>query len=90
MLPPRVNEIVGVSHVKAYIFDDVLLVSGANLSSDYFTRRQVQIIVQVTNLQLDASNGYISRLELTQIPHRVYLEWQDAQQQSIKSDSRKS
>jgi len=41
VLPPRVNEVVGVSHIKAYVFDDDVLMSGANLSSDYFTIRQV-------------------------------------------------
>lgn len=43
VLPPRVNEVIGVSHVKAYIFDDDVIMSGANLSSDYFTNRQVRI-----------------------------------------------
>lgn len=42
MLPPRVNEVIGVSHVKAYIFDDDVIISGANLSSDYFTVRQAE------------------------------------------------
>jgi CDP-diacylglycerol--glycerol-3-phosphate 3-phosphatidyltransferase len=28
ILPPRVNEIIGVHHIKAYIFDDDLLISG--------------------------------------------------------------
>ena len=41
VLPSRVNEIIGVSHVKAYMFDGDLLMSGANLSNDYFTIRQV-------------------------------------------------
>ncbi|GAB4822465.1 hypothetical protein N2152v2_009511 [Parachlorella kessleri] len=40
LLPPRVREIVGVQHMKAYVFDDTLLISGANLSNTYFTNRQ--------------------------------------------------
>ncbi len=28
LLPKRVNEIVGVQHIKAYIFDDDVLISG--------------------------------------------------------------
>lgn len=40
LLPQRWNEIVGLQHMKLYIFDDALLISGANLSADYFTQRQ--------------------------------------------------
>ena len=40
LLPNRVNEIVGVQHTKLYMFDDNLLISGANLSETYFTLRQ--------------------------------------------------
>ncbi|KAK9818318.1 hypothetical protein WJX72_010511 [[Myrmecia] bisecta] len=40
MLPPRVSEVVGVCHLKAYAFDDTVLISGANLSDSYFTMRQ--------------------------------------------------
>lgn len=39
-LPERWNEIVGLQHMKIYIFDNSLLISGANLSHDYFTNRQ--------------------------------------------------
>lgn len=40
VLPPRVREVVGVCHTKLYIFDDDVLLSGANLSNNYFTTRQ--------------------------------------------------
>ncbi|EFA82052.1 phosphatidylglycerophosphate synthase 1 [Heterostelium album PN500] len=40
MLPPRVNETIGVNHLKTYVFDNDLMMSGANLSKDYFTNRQ--------------------------------------------------
>jgi len=40
VLPPRVNETIGVNHLKTYVFDNDLLLSGANLSKDYFTNRQ--------------------------------------------------
>jgi CDP-diacylglycerol--glycerol-3-phosphate 3-phosphatidyltransferase len=33
------REIFGVHHVKAYVFDDTTILSGANLSEDYFTDR---------------------------------------------------
>lgn len=52
LLPERINEIPSVFHLKAYIFDDRLLVSGANLSKDYFTNRQDRYVVfdKVPNL----------------------------------------
>lgn len=40
LVPPRWNELVGLQHMKLYVFDDTLIISGANLSNDYFTNRQ--------------------------------------------------
>lgn len=40
LLPARVSEVIGVCHLKAYVFDDNVLISGANLSTTYFTKRQ--------------------------------------------------
>ncbi|XP_018015548.1 CDP-diacylglycerol--glycerol-3-phosphate 3-phosphatidyltransferase, mitochondrial [Hyalella azteca] len=40
LLPQRWNEVVALQHMKLYIFDDSLLISGANLSADYFSNRQ--------------------------------------------------
>ncbi|VDO06108.1 unnamed protein product [Rodentolepis nana] len=40
MLPERMNEILGLQHMKVYIFDDDVIISGANLSDEYFTTRQ--------------------------------------------------
>jgi CDP-diacylglycerol--glycerol-3-phosphate 3-phosphatidyltransferase len=39
-LPPRYNELLTTFHLKAYAFDDTLIMTGANLSGDYFTTRQ--------------------------------------------------
>ena len=36
--------IIGLQHCKIYIFDDSVIISGANLSHDYFTNRQVSIL----------------------------------------------
>ncbi|XP_049849567.1 probable CDP-diacylglycerol--glycerol-3-phosphate 3-phosphatidyltransferase isoform X2 [Schistocerca gregaria] len=36
----RYRELIGVQHIKCYIFDDNLLISGANLCQQYFTNRQ--------------------------------------------------
>ncbi|GMH85043.1 hypothetical protein TrST_g12844 [Triparma strigata] len=38
-LPSPLNEAAGVFHMKAYIFDDDLLLTGANLSEEYFSDR---------------------------------------------------
>ncbi|KAK3377532.1 hypothetical protein B0H63DRAFT_220299 [Podospora didyma] len=39
-IPKRVNEGWGLQHMKLYGIDDEIILSGANLSSDYFTNRQ--------------------------------------------------
>ena len=38
--PRRLNESWGLQHMKLYGFDDEIMLSGANLSQDYFTNRQ--------------------------------------------------
>lgn len=43
--PPRWNELVGLQHMKLYLFDKTVIVSGANLSNDYFTNRQDRYIM---------------------------------------------
>ncbi|OAA51442.1 CDP-diacylglycerol-glycerol-3-phosphate 3-phosphatidyltransferase [Metarhizium rileyi] len=39
-VPRRINEGWGLQHMKLYGVDDELIMSGANLSTDYFTNRQ--------------------------------------------------
>ena len=39
-VPKRINEGWGLQHIKLYGVDDQIILSGANLSSDYFTNRQ--------------------------------------------------
>ncbi|CAD6502123.1 BgTH12-02364 [Blumeria graminis f. sp. triticale] len=39
-LPKRINEGWGLQHMKLYGFDNEIIISGANLSHDYFTNRQ--------------------------------------------------
>ncbi|KAG5984157.1 hypothetical protein E4U55_005870 [Claviceps digitariae] len=39
-IPRRINEGWGLQHMKLYGVDDEIIMSGANLSSDYFTNRQ--------------------------------------------------
>jgi CDP-diacylglycerol--glycerol-3-phosphate 3-phosphatidyltransferase len=40
LLPERWNELPGVHHIKLYMFDDEVCLSGANLSETYFTDRR--------------------------------------------------
>lgn len=40
IIPKRFNEGFGLQHMKIYGFDNEVILSGANLSSDYFTNRQ--------------------------------------------------
>lgn len=44
-LPHRARELLGVSHVKAAVFDDTVLWTGANLSEQYLTQRQDRYII---------------------------------------------
>ena len=45
ILPSKWNELIGLQHCKVYIFDDSLIISGANLSQDYFTNRQDRYVL---------------------------------------------
>ncbi|GAB7360267.1 hypothetical protein MBLNU230_g8027t1 [Neophaeotheca triangularis] len=40
LLPKRINEGWGLQHMKLYGVDNEIILSGANLSNDYFTNRQ--------------------------------------------------
>ncbi|CAH8657678.1 unnamed protein product [Schistosoma rodhaini] len=66
MLPNRWNEIFGVQHIKAYIFDDSVIMSGANLSHEYFTNRQDRIWIfknfpNLANFYSDLIHNVISK-----------------------------
>ncbi|CAB3224296.1 unnamed protein product [Arctia plantaginis] len=43
-IPSRYNELIGLQHMKLYIADDRVLLSGANCSNDYFQQRQDRYI----------------------------------------------
>ncbi|OQR67545.1 CDP-diacylglycerol--glycerol-3-phosphate 3-phosphatidyltransferase, partial [Tropilaelaps mercedesae] len=45
LLPHKWNEIVGLQHIKVYIFDDNVILSGANLSNQYFDQRQDRYVL---------------------------------------------
>ncbi|EDV27697.1 CDP-diacylglycerol--glycerol-3-phosphate 3-phosphatidyltransferase, mitochondrial [Trichoplax sp. H2] len=45
IVPERFNETIGLSHLKVYLFDNDVIISGANLSDSYFVNRQDRYIV---------------------------------------------
>ncbi|XP_071763988.1 CDP-diacylglycerol--glycerol-3-phosphate 3-phosphatidyltransferase, mitochondrial [Centroberyx gerrardi] len=45
LVPQRFNETIGVQHIKVYLFDDSIIISGANLSDSYFTNRQDRYVL---------------------------------------------
>lgn len=53
VVPKRFNEGLGLQHMKIYGFDDELILSGANLSSDYFTNRQDRYYIFKSNAFTD-------------------------------------
>lgn len=61
--PPRFNEIFGLQHMKLYIFDDYLIISGANLSNDYFTNRQDRYFEIKDKRLADFYNGLVSKVQ---------------------------
>lgn len=51
VVPARYNELVALQHMKLYIADDTVLLSGANCSNDYFLQRQDRYVeIQDENL----------------------------------------
>ncbi|KAL7071511.1 hypothetical protein ACQ4LE_009607 [Meloidogyne hapla] len=45
LLPGRLSEVIGVQHMKFFIFDNSIIISGANLSEQYFDNRQDRYLV---------------------------------------------
>lgn len=58
ILPERYNELTGVQHTKCYLIDNDIMISGANLSEQYFTNRQDRYIWVRQNA--DLANFYRS------------------------------
>ncbi|XP_004536599.1 CDP-diacylglycerol--glycerol-3-phosphate 3-phosphatidyltransferase, mitochondrial [Ceratitis capitata] len=63
LAPPRWNELLGLQHMKVYLFDDAVLISGANLSNDYFTNRQDRYILIEDKPLADFYAQFISRVQ---------------------------
>lgn len=45
VMPDRWNELIGLQHMKIYVADQTVIISGANLSNDYFKNRQDRYIM---------------------------------------------
>lgn len=52
VLPARAQEIIGVCHLKAFVFDDTVIMTGANMSTSYFTVRQDRYLCFPNNKDL--------------------------------------
>ncbi|XP_044253422.1 CDP-diacylglycerol--glycerol-3-phosphate 3-phosphatidyltransferase, mitochondrial isoform X2 [Tribolium madens] len=61
--PDRWNELYGLQHMKLYIFDDTLVISGANLSNDYFTNRQDRYFVIKDKRLCDFYCGLVKKVQ---------------------------
>ncbi|TDG49965.1 hypothetical protein AWZ03_003475 [Drosophila navojoa] len=61
--PPRWNELFGLQHMKVYLFDDAVIISGANLSNDYFTNRQDRYILIEDKPLADFYAQFIERVQ---------------------------
>lgn len=63
MMPPRWNELVGLQHMKLYLFDDTVIISGANLSNDYFTNRQDRYLMVEDKNLADFYSEFIAKVQ---------------------------
>ncbi|KAH8258271.1 hypothetical protein KR038_009077, partial [Drosophila bunnanda] len=63
LAPPRWNELLGLQHMKVYLFDDAVIISGANLSNDYFTNRQDRYILIEDKPLADFYAQFIERVQ---------------------------
>ncbi|PSS10692.1 hypothetical protein M430DRAFT_36942 [Amorphotheca resinae ATCC 22711] len=82
-VPKRINEGWGLQHMKLYGIDDEIIISGANLSNDYFTNRQDRYHVfsskEITDYFFNIHNA-VSNLSFmvtpdAQLPAGYVLEW---------------
>ncbi|KIM94932.1 hypothetical protein OIDMADRAFT_135232 [Oidiodendron maius Zn] len=82
-IPKRINEGWGLQHMKLYGVDDEVIMSGANLSNDYFTNRQdryhifssKQITEYFFKLHNTVSNLSFLVIPDSQLPAAYFLEW---------------
>ena len=70
LIPKRINEGWGLQHMKIYGIDDEVILSGANLSDDYFTNRQDRYHL----FSSTAVSGYFQRIFDTMCSVSLLLE----------------
>ncbi|KAI4135025.1 MAG: hypothetical protein LQ347_001029 [Umbilicaria vellea] len=82
LIPKRINEGWGLQHMKLYGVDDEIILSGANLSNDYFTNRQDRYHVfsskRITDYYARIHHGICSvsfRLSPGEPPNTYSLDW---------------
>lgn len=82
LIPKRINEGWGLQHIKLYGFDNEVILSGANLSNDYFTNRQDRYHVfsskRVTDYFARVHSAVCSTsffLHTSEEPSKFLLEW---------------
>ncbi|CRG98880.1 phosphatidylglycerophosphate synthase, putative [Plasmodium relictum] len=63
ILPYRINEAIGVMHMKVFIGDDILLLSGANLSDSYLRNRQDRYFLIENKLLADSVHKIINTIQ---------------------------
>jgi phosphatidylserine/phosphatidylglycerophosphate/cardiolipin synthase-like enzyme len=65
ILPKRINEGWGLQHMKLYGMDDEIIMSGANLSDDYFPNRRAHQVKRFVQVYLTVIQQLWSRCSLT-------------------------
>ncbi|EUD67027.1 CDP-diacylglycerol-glycerol-3-phosphate 3-phosphatidyltransferase [Plasmodium inui San Antonio 1] len=63
IMPYRANEAIGVMHMKAFIGDDRLILSGANLSDSYLRNRQDRYILIENKLLADSVHKIVNCIQ---------------------------
>lgn len=63
LMPPRWNELIGLQHMKLYLFDNTVIISGANLSNDYFTNRQDRYIMIEDKALADFYSNFVQKVQ---------------------------
>lgn len=59
VVKPPYSEILGVAHMKAYVFDDLVVMSGANLNERYFADRQDRYVCFRSSALADRVAGLV-------------------------------
>ncbi|GAW79703.1 phosphatidylglycerophosphate synthase [Plasmodium gonderi] len=63
ILPYRANEAIGVMHMKVFISDDRVILSGANLSDSYLRNRQDRYIMIENKLLADSVHKIVNGIQ---------------------------